>query len=150
MSAQSNIDTAPASAGAARGGLLRAAAVTTGAALVINLIILGVAKAAVDVPDRFTPLQPGSVVFMTILGIALATGFYALLRSRVENPAATFRRIVPVALIVSLIPDVLIWTSDAYEGAAKAETVLPLMAMHIATAVVVAALLPKNSKENSR
>ena len=150
MSAQPNVTPAPALAGAARGGLLRAAAITTGAALVINLIILAIAKAAIDVPDRFTPLQPGSVAFMTILGIALATGFYALLRSRVDNPAATFRRIVPIALIVSLIPDVLIWTSDAYDGAAKAETVLPLMAMHLATAAVVATLLPNNSKENSR
>ena len=148
MSAQSNIDSAPASAGA-RGGLLRAAAITTGAALVINLIILAIATAISDVPDRFTPLQPGSVVFMTILGTGLAGGFYALLRTRVDNPAATFRRIVPVALVVSLIPDVLIWADGAYEGAAKAETVLPLMAMHVATAVVVATLLP-NSKENSR
>ncbi len=150
MSAQPIATSAPAPAGAARGGLLRAAAITTGAALVINLIILAIARAAVDVPERFAPLQPGSVVFMTILGIALATGFYALLRSRVDNPAATFRRIVPIALIVSLIPDVLIWTSDAYDDAAKAETVLPLMAMHLATAAVVAALLPNNSKENSR
>ena len=148
MSAQSNIDSTPASAGT-RGGLLRAAAITTGAALVINLIILAIATAISDVPDRFTPLQPGSVAFMTILGIGLAVGFYALLRTRVDNPAATFRRIVPVALVVSLIPDVLIWADGAYEGAAKAETVLPLMAMHVATAVVVATLLP-NSKENSR
>ena len=150
MSAQPNIGSAPATAGAERHGLLRAAAIAAGVALVINLIILAIAKAAVDVPDRFTPLQPGSVAFMTILGTALATSFFTALRSRVADSVATFRRLVPVVLVVSLIPDVLIWAGDAYDGAARAETVLPLMAMHLGTAVVVAALLPNNSKENSR
>jgi len=126
-------------------GLLRAAAITTAAALVVNLVIWAVASAISDVPDRFTPLQPGSIVFMTVIGVAAAAGVYAFLRSRVSDPVATFRRIVPVALAVSLIPDVLIWVSDGYEGAAKAETVLPLMAMHVATALVVVALLPRRS-----
>ena len=107
-----------------------------------NLVILALASAISDVPERFTPLQPGSIVFMTLLGVALAAGFYAVLRSRVADPAATFRKIVPVALVVSLIPDVMIWAQGAYTGAAKAETVLPLMAMHVVTAAIVAALLP--------
>ena len=50
---------------------------------------------------------------------------------------------VPVALAVSLIPDVLIWTNGAYGGAATAETVLPLMAMHVAAALACATLLPR-------
>jgi hypothetical protein len=128
---------------AERSGLLRAAAVTAAAALAANLVIWAIANAISDVPDRFTPLQPGSVVFMTILGVGLAAGFYALLRSRVDDPAATFRKIVPVAAAISLIPDVMIWANDAYEGAAKAETVLPLMAMHVAAAIICAVLLPK-------
>jgi hypothetical protein len=142
-----NSTTAPIPADAAvtseRRGVLRATAVTAGAALAANLVIWAIASAVSDVPDRFTPLQPGSVVFLTIIGIAAAGGFYALLRSRVADPAATFRRVVPVALAISLIPDVLIWANEAYEGAAKAETVLPLMAMHVVTALLVAALLPR-------
>ncbi len=134
---------APAPVTAERSGLLRAAAVTAAAALAANLVIWAIANAISDVPDRFTPLQPGSVVFMTILGVGLAAGFYALLRSRVDDPAATFRKIVPVAAAISLIPDVMIWANDAYEGAAKAETVLPLMAMHVAAAIACAVLLPK-------
>ena len=123
--------------------VLRATAITGAAALAVNLVIWAIASAVSDVPDRFTPLQPGSIAFMTILGIAGAGGLYAILRSRVAAPAATFRRIVPVALVISLVPDVLIWANESYEGAAKAETVLPLMAMHIATAAIVAALLPR-------
>ena len=151
MRTQSDATPAPAtSAGAARRGLPRAAATTAGVALVVNLLIFAIATAISDVPDRFPPLPPGAVAFMTILGVALATGFFALLRSRVADPTATFRRIVPVALVLSLIPDVLIWAGDAYDGTATAKTVLPLMAMHLATAAVVAALLPTNPKENSR
>ena len=131
-------------------GLLRAAAVAAAVALAANLVIWAIATVISDIPDRFTPLQPGSVVFMTILGVGLAAGFYALLRSRVADPAATFRRIVPVALAVSLIPDGLMWASDAYDGAATAKTVLPLMAMHLATAGIVAALLPTAAKQDSR
>ena len=130
-------------------GLLRAAAITAVAALMVNLVIWAIASAISDVPDRFTPLQPGSIIFMTILGIAAAGGFYAFLRARVADPAATFRRIVPIALVASLIPDVLIWANESYEGAAKAETVLPLMAMHTATAFIVASLLPRASRPSA-
>ena len=124
-------------------GVLRATAITGAAALAVNLVIWAIASAITDVPDRFTPLQPGSIAFMTIIGIAAAGGFFAILRSRVADPGATLRRIVTVALGISLVPDVLMWANESYEGAAKAETVLPLMAMHIVTALLVAALLPR-------
>ena len=125
-----------------RRGLLRTTAVTAAVALLVNIVIWAAVAAISDVPDRFTPLQPGSVAFLTIIGVAAAAGFFGLLLSRVPNPTATFRRVVPVALAVSLIPDVLIWATDAYDGAAKAETVLPLMAMHVAAATACATLLP--------
>ncbi len=125
-----------------RRGLLKAAATTAAVAVVANLAIYAITDALVDVPERFTPLQPGSVVFMTLLGIALAAGFLRLLAGRTDRPAETFRRIVPVALVLSLIPDIGIWASGAYEGAAEAQTVLPLMAMHVVAAAAAWQLLP--------
>ena len=133
-----------------QGGLLRAAAITGVAAIVGNLAVWAIASAAVDVPDRFTPLQPGSVVFMTVLGVLLATGAARVLAGRSERPVATFRKLIPVALVVSLIPDVLIWASDGYEGAAKAETVLPLMAMHVIAAAAVWVLLAPAARSSKR
>ena len=126
----------------ARRGFLSATAITVGTALVANLIIWAVADAAIDVPDAFTPLQPGSVVFFTIIGVLLAAGLLRVLAGRTARPAETFRKIVPVALVLSLIPDVLIWTSGAYEGTAEAKTVLPLMLMHVVTAALCWVLLP--------
>ncbi len=123
-------------------GLLSVAATTAAAAATVNLAIWALTDALVDVPTRFTPLQPGSVVFLTITGVLLAAGFLRLLARRSPRPAESFRRIVPVALVVSLIPDVLIWATGAYEGAAQAQTVLPLMAMHVVAATACWLLLP--------
>jgi hypothetical protein len=152
MSTQTSASTGNplAAAAAPRRGLLTAAATTAAAATVANLAIYALADAFVDVPERFTPLQPGSVVFMTILGVALAAGFLRVLAGRVPRPAETFRRIVPVALVLSLIPDIGIWASGAYEGAAEAQTVLPLMAMHVVAAAVVWLLLPSAAARRAK
>jgi hypothetical protein len=133
-----------------RRGLLTAAAITAAAASAANLAIWALADALVDVPVRFTPLQPGSVVFMTVVGVILAAGFLALLAKRSNDPTATFRRIVPIALVVSLVPDVLIWSSGAYAGAAEAQTVLPLMGMHVVTAAIAWVLLPSALARSAR
>ncbi len=150
MSTQTPALAQPTATAAPRRGFLTATAVAVGAAAVINLAIYAVTDALVDVPERFTPLQPGSVVFMTLLGVLLAAGFLRVLAGRVERPAETFRRIVPVALVLSLIPDALIWANGAYEGAAEAQTVLPLMAMHVAAAAVSWFLLPAAVARRSR
>ena len=141
MSAQT---TAPAltTDAAPRRGLLAAAATTAGVATVANLAVYALTDALVDVPERFTPLQPGSVVFMTILGVVLAAAFLRVLAGRSDTPVETFRKIVPVALVLSLIPDIGIWASGAYAGAAEAQTVLPLMAMHVVAAAAAWQLLP--------
>ena len=127
---------------APRRGLLAAAATTAGIATLANLAVYALTDALVDVPERFTPLQPGSVVFMTLLGVALATVFLRVLAGRTDTPAKTFRRIVPVALVLSFVPDIAIWANGAYEGAAEAKTVLPLMAMHVIAAAAVWQFLP--------
>ena len=132
--------------GTAGRGLVKNAAITAAVASAGNLVIWAIASAAVDVPDRFTPLQPGSVVFMTVLGVILAAVAYKVISGRSATPAATFRKIVPIALALSFVPDVLIWASDGYEGAAKAETVLPLMAMHLLAGAAVYALLPTKDR----
>ncbi len=135
---------------APRRGFLSATAITAVAATGANLAIWALTHALVDVPDRFLPLQAGSVVFLTIIGVLLAAGFLRLLAKRSSRPSETFRRIVPVALAVSLIPDLLIWTSGAYQGAAVAQTVLPLMAMHVVAAAAAWLLLPSALPRRSK
>lgn len=74
--------------------------------------------------------------------MAAAAGVCRWLNARASQPVRGFRRIVPVALIVSLVPNVLVWAADGYAGAASAETVLPLMAMHVCAAAACWFLLP--------
>ena len=133
-----------------RRGLLAAAATTAGVATVANLAVYALTDALVDIPERFTPLQPGSVVFMTLLGVALAAGFLRLLAGRTDSPAESFRKIVPVALLLSLVPDIGIWASGAYDGAAEAQTVLPLMAMHVIAAAAAWQFLPAAVSRRSK
>ena len=142
--------TAFAAKDAPRRGLHAAAATTAAVATTANLAIWALTDALIDVPERFTPLQPGSVVFMTLLGVALAAGCLRLLAGRTDRPTDTFRRIVPVALVLSLIPDIGIWASGAYEGAAEAQTVLPLMAMHVVAAAAAWQLLPTAFSRRSK
>jgi hypothetical protein len=64
--------------------------------------------------------------------------------------ARAFRRIMHLVLVVSLIADVLIWVSGAYDDTAKVETVLPLMALHILTAAVCWAILPAGGRRSEQ
>lgn len=122
--------------------ILRAGAITGVVAVMANLVIWALASAIVEVPDRFTPLKPGSVAFLTVAGVAAAALVLLLLTSRSVDPVATFRRLVPIALLVTLVPDIAVWAAGAYQGAAKAETVVPLMLMHVAAAAICWGLLP--------
>ena len=45
-------------------------------------------------------------------------------------------------MALSLIPDIGIWASGAYDRAAEAQTVLPLMAMHVVAGAAAWQFLP--------
>ena len=111
-------------------------------AVIANLIIGGLARAVVSAPHRFTPLQPPAFIALTIVGVLAAVGVYRVLIARVADPAHAFRRLVPIVLPLTYIPDALIWAVGAYGGAASARTVLPLMVMHLAAATVCWVVLP--------
>jgi hypothetical protein len=122
--------------------LTQAAAITGVVAIVANLLVYALATAIFDIPDAFSALEPGPIIGFTIIGVAAAAGVLRLLAARSSQPVASFRRLVPIALAVSLIPDVAIWVTDGFDGSASAETVLPLMVMHLIPAVASFALLP--------
>ena len=106
------------------------------ASLVATVAIRAITVSIETVPSAFTPLHTSSVVFLTILGVVGATVACLVLNALVASPLATFRRLVPIALTLSFIPDVLIWTSHAYEHTARASTVVPLLIMHVAVASI--------------
>jgi hypothetical protein len=129
--------------------LAAATGVTLIGSVAAVLIIRAIAVNVVSVSPLFKPLAAGSAVGLTILGVLAACGACAALNRFVADPIGSFRRIAPIALALSFIPDFAIWVGGAYQGTAEAKTVLPLLVMHVAVASLCFALLPRMGAAHS-
>ena len=116
--------------------LVLAGLAAAGASLVATVAIRAITVSVETVPSAFTPLHTSSVVVLTIFGIVGATAACLVLNALVASPLRTFRRIVPIALTLSFIPDISIWASHSYEHTARTSTVVPLLIMHVAVASI--------------
>ncbi len=109
-------------------------------AVAANLVVRAAGLAAFDVPGEFEPLATaGPTVFLTVVGVAAGLGVAVAVRKRSARPVPLFQRIVVVALLVSLVPDLLMLTDGgaaAFPGATVAAVVI-LMVQHVAAAAVV-------------
>jgi len=83
----------------------------------------------------FTPLQAPSYASLTVIGMLAGTAGWAIVRAKTAHPRRLLGRLVPVVLVISLVPDVLVGTGSTTGVSWGA--VAALMLMH----VVVAALL---------
>lgn len=128
--------------------LVRATAVAIPVSVVGVLVIRAIAASDAATTDRFTPLNVGSVVSLTVIGVLLAAATYAWLNRVADRPQARFRSVALAALALSLIPDAAIWASHHYPQT-RAATVLPLMAMHVLGAVVCLVVLPRLGRADS-
>lgn len=124
--------------GTNRGNLLRAGLLSVVAAVVANIIAFFIARAVFDLPADFPPLSVGAITFFTILGTGVGALVYAWLSRRSAHPARTYRLVALVALIVSIIPNILAAVNPAMfpfpGGTATAFLVLTLF--HVIAAVV--------------
>lgn len=112
------------------GGLIGTAVV----AVIVNAVIAATAHAA-GASDDFQALQLGAYAFFTVIGVLVAAGAWAIIRARASHPARLLRTLVPVVVLVSLIPDVMVGVSDSQPGTSWG-AVVALMIMHIAVAAV--------------
>ncbi|MEO6085351.1 MAG: DUF6069 family protein [Umezawaea sp.] len=118
-------------------GALAAAAATATAAIgsvLANTVIALLAHAAGASPD-FQPLQFGTYLSLTVVGVLAGAVGWQVVRRRAANPAALLRRLVPAVVVVSLVPDVVIGFDDTYPGVSWG-AVAALMLMHVAVALV--------------
>ncbi|MFF5363818.1 DUF6069 family protein [Streptomyces scabiei] len=122
------------------GGLIGTAAV----AVALNAVVAAIAHAA-GASDDFEALQLPAYAVFTVFGVLIAAAAWAIIRARSARPDRLLRTLVPVVLIVSLIPDIMVGVSDSRPGTSWG-AVIALMVMHVVvTAVAVPAyrrLLP--------
>ena len=109
-------------------------------AVAANLLVRAAALAVFDIPAEFEPLATAvPTVFLTAVGVGAGLVVAITVDSLSERPVPLFRRIVIVALLLSLLPDLYMFTSGgaaAFPGA-TVPAVITLMVQHVAAAAVV-------------
>ena len=112
------------------------AAVATAADLILAMVL----RSALQVPAGFTPLTAPSVASMTILGMIGATAVFGGIARMRSDPRATFVRIALAALVLSWLPDLVIWVTGIF-SATTATGILSLMALHVVAAACAVGIL---------
>ena len=109
-------------------------------AVAANLVVRAGGLAVFDIPPEFEPLATaGPTVSLTVVGVVAGLGVAVAVEQLSERPVPLFRRIVVVALLVSLLPDFWMLTdsgSEAFPGV-TVPAVVTLMLQHAAAAAVV-------------
>lgn len=90
---------------------------------VLALLALGAGA-----PDDFKPLKASSYIFLTAVGVVAGAVGWAMVRKVSKNPEALVRWLVPTLVVVSFVPDLLLF------GAGGATGVGALLRMHVAVA----------------
>lgn len=85
-----------------------------------------------------TGLALPAPVLASVAGVLVGAAGWALVRRFAARPAAALRVVVPVAVVVTWIPDLLLLA-----GGATVANALVLMAMHVVVAVSVVPVLAR-------
>ncbi|MFI7081501.1 DUF6069 family protein [Micromonospora sp. NPDC049903] len=112
---------------------------------VINVVLALVLRAALDISDEFSQLQPVAVVLNTVVATLLGTALYQLISRRARRPLRTFAIVVGVVLVISMVPPLLLLgmeSSPHYPGLSNAAA-LALLPLHLPPAAVLLYLLSR-------
>ncbi|MFF9564622.1 DUF6069 family protein [Leifsonia sp. NPDC014704] len=121
-----------ASASKARAAIILVAA--TLIAIGLNAVIASVAH-ALSVSSAYGPLTVPAYVSMTVLGVVAGWVGWVLIRRRARNPRRALTIIVPIVVVASFVPDVLLAVLRFVPGTTSG-AVLALALMHIVVAGV--------------
>jgi hypothetical protein len=128
----------PTSNGIDRSRLLMAMIASVAAAALANVVMYFIVGLLYDAPEGFAPLTLGPILLFTIVGTSAGALLFWFLSGRSANPIRTYRLIALVALILSIIPNIVAYFNPSMfpmpGGTPMAFLVLILF--HIVAAVV--------------
>jgi hypothetical protein len=109
------------------------------ASLIVELIIAAIAHGAGAYSD-FQPLTFGGLLPPTVVGLLTAVVAWELVRRRAGDPVAVMRRLVPIVVALSWVPDVVLGATHREATSHVAHTtwgeVAALMVMHLFVAAI--------------
>lgn len=100
--------------------------------------VIAFSAIAAGASSSYAPLMPPVYLAFTVLGVLAGYVGWRLIRARTANPARVLRVLVPVALVLSWVPDVILAIVQFIPGTTLTGAV-GLALMH---AVVVAVAVP--------
>jgi uncharacterized protein DUF6069 len=113
---------------------------TVAAGLAVAIVIAGAANFGVSViahaagaSSEFMALNPPVLIAFTVVGMLIGAVGWNLVRTKANRPNAVLRVLVPVVLVVSFVPDLLL--AGKLPGSTTGG-VVALMAMHLLVFIV--------------
>lgn len=116
------------------------------ASVIVNLLIRIIAVNVLGIGSDFPPLGWGPPIVFTIIGVLGAIIVFAIIARFARRPTRLFRNIAVVVLLLSLVPDILLLTSNAMPGTSLG-SVVSLMLMHVAAGAITIGLLTTQTAE---
>jgi len=109
-------------------------------ATLANVVIAMALRNGLGVPTAFQPLATPGVASLTIVGMIGATLVFGWVARSQPDPRRTFVLIATAGLIVSWLPDLVIWATAVFPGTTT-RGILSLMALHVVAAVFAVGIL---------
>ena len=107
-------------------------------AALVGVAVVALVTRALGASTEFKPLTPQAYIFLATLGYLIGLAGWSFIRAKFRRPAFVLSRVVPVVLVLSFIPDLLVLAFHALPGTTLGG-VIGLMVMHL---VVAAAAIP--------
>jgi hypothetical protein len=113
------------------------------ASVLANLLVLALVVNLVNVPADFPPLTAAPIALFTGVGVAAAVVVFALIARYAQRPIRTFWIVAVIALLVSIVPNILTALNPAsapFPGATAAGF-LVLIVFHVVAAAICVPML---------
>lgn len=124
--------------------LAKTAGITAVIAVVIDLIIFGIAAAIWDVPGDFSQVNAASVIIVPIISFIIATAGFAVIAHFSQRPLTIFTVLAVIVTILSLSSPLTAMTSGmSGDDPVTTSTGITMFILHLVTGSLIAFGFPE-------